>query len=228
MKGWIEKAIKPPLRSQSTYEAYLRILDKRILPFLGSLRLQSVTPLDLDAYYGSLKRLAPATIQVHHAVIHGALNAALKAGIVTRNVATLVTAKPKMDSRQDVLDHVWTCEEAALFLATAKKAGAQPAAFYSLALDTGARRGRTRGAAVDRSRFRRRKADNSAHAAQRRHQAGIWTDEDENSAHRRASGRNHQAAPRPQSAPAEIKLRNRKHYPDGGLMFAKEWGDLPR
>jgi hypothetical protein len=53
----------------------------------------------------------------------------------------LVSNKPRKTARQDVHDHVWSADEAETFLKTAKVAGAQPAAFYTLALDTGARRG---------------------------------------------------------------------------------------
>lgn len=56
-------------------------------------------------------------------------------------MAALVSNKPHKASAQDVLDHVWSADEATAFLKAAKAAGPQPAAFYTLALDTGARRG---------------------------------------------------------------------------------------
>jgi integrase len=79
-------------------------------------------------------------VQIHHAILHSALKASVRNGLVTRNVAALVSNKPRRGSGQDVLDDVWNADEAATFLKAAKAAGPQPAAFYTLALDTGARR----------------------------------------------------------------------------------------
>jgi integrase len=43
--------------------------------------------------------------------------------------------------RSGIFSSLWTVDEAATFLNAAKAAGPQPSAFYTLALDTGARRG---------------------------------------------------------------------------------------
>ena len=142
---WVDKAIKPPLRALATYDGYRRIITQSIAPVLGALRLQGLKPLDIEAYYGSRGKLAPATVQVHHAILHSALTAAVKSGLVSRNVAALVSNRPKKVAHDDVLDHVWTAGEAAKFLTAAKAAGGQPAAFYTLALDSGARRGELAG-----------------------------------------------------------------------------------
>jgi integrase len=138
---WLKKAITPPLKSQATFDSYQRIIDTRLVPKLGGIRLQALKPLDIEGYYAEWSALSPSTVQIHHAILHSALKAAVHNGLVTRNVAALVSNKPRKTARQDVHDHVWSAEEAATFLKTAKAAGAQPAAFYTLALDTGARRG---------------------------------------------------------------------------------------
>jgi integrase len=225
LREWVEKAIKPPLRAQATYDGYRHIIEDHIAPKLGPVRLQSLKPLDLEGYYGALA-LSPSTVQVHHAVMHSALAAAVKAGMVTRNVAMFVSNKPKKLAQQDVLDHVWTADEAAKFLAVAKAAGAQPAAFYSLALDTGARKGElaaVRWADLDLASGRL--------TIQRTLLKGgvapvFGTTKTkvvrcvELAAETIALLRTHRARQ------AEIKLRNRQHYRDLGLIFAKEWGDL--
>ena len=77
----------------------------------------------------------------------------LRAGLVTRNFAALVTGKPRArEGHQDVLDHCWQDHEARTFLQAAKGAGAQWAAFFALALDSGNAKGRTVRPPVDRSR----------------------------------------------------------------------------
>lgn len=52
----------------------------------------------------------------------------------------------------------------------------------------------------------------------------VWGDEDQDEPHDRSIGRALLARHRKHQA--EIKLRNRLHYTDLGLLFAKEWGDL--
>ena len=135
--------------------------------------------------------------------------------------------KPKKAVRQDVLDHVWTAEEAGSFLSVAKAAGPQPAAFYALALDTGARKGELAAirwsdldAAAGRLTIQRQLVRNGRDPiySAPKTRAGIRTIE--LAAETLALLRTHKVHQ------AELKLRNRQHYRDHGLMFAKEWGDL--
>ena len=50
---WLEKAIKPPARRINTYRTYQRIIADKLVPALGSIRLQDVKSTDLKAYYTS-------------------------------------------------------------------------------------------------------------------------------------------------------------------------------
>lgn len=226
LNEWVEKAIKPPQRAQSTYDSYTRVISAYLIPALGSLRLQSVRPLDLEAYYGSHPHLSPSSLQVHHAILHSALDAAVRGGLLTRNVAQLVSNKPKKGGGADVLDHVWTAEEASKFLAAAKAAGPQQAAFYSLALDTGARRGELaslKWSDLDTAGGKltiQRHLQSGGHAPVFSPTKTGTVRAVELSAETLALLRAHKAHQ------SEIKLRNRQHYRDHGLMFAKEWADL--
>ena len=136
-----------------------------------------------------------------------AVKAAMRAELVTRNVATLVSNKPHApEGHDDVLANVWEAHEARQFLMTAKAAGPQQAAFYSLALDTGMRKAELCGSkwsdlgATGRLTVRRQLVKPGSLNLLREH--------------RRLQ--------------AELKLRNRQHYHDHGLIFAKEWGDRTR
>jgi hypothetical protein len=61
---------------------------------------------------------------------------------VVRNVARLVNNKPHApEPHAHVALHCWTADESAAFLRAAKAAGPQPAALYTLALDSGMRKG---------------------------------------------------------------------------------------
>ena len=81
-------------------------------------------------------------MEQHHTLLHSALKAALLQSLVQRNVASLVIGKPhRPEGHEDVLKHCWEVEEARRFIAAAKEVRPQPAAFYTLTLDSEARKG---------------------------------------------------------------------------------------
>jgi integrase len=150
--------------------------------------------------------LSASTIQSHHTIIRSALEAAVRDRLVTRNVATLVKNKPKKAIRQDVLDHVWTAEEAGAFLATAKEAG--PLRWDDVDLDAGT-------------------------ITIRRSLRGIKDLEPVYGPLKNRLLRTVETAPETvellrthKAHQAEAKLRNRTTYRDHGLVFAKEWDDV--
>jgi integrase len=103
-------------------------------------RLQQLQPTDLQRYY-TLSSLSSTPLEQQHVILHSALKAAQQQGLVTRNVATLVMAKPhRKEGHPDAMIHCWTAEEARRFLAVVSTTDPQMTAFYHLALDTGARR----------------------------------------------------------------------------------------
>jgi integrase len=137
---WLGMAIKPPHRRQRTYETYSSVVTKHLKPKLGSIRLADLRSSHLQQYYDH-STLKKATLQVHHAIVYSALKAATKQDLVPRNVAGLVIGKPRgTHDRKEVMEHCWDEQEAKTFLDVAKDAGTQAAAFYSLALDSGARK----------------------------------------------------------------------------------------
>jgi integrase len=86
---WVEKAIKPPMRTPRAYDTYRGVIDRHLVPALGAIRIQTLTGLDLERYYAThaADGLAPATLAQHHHIMHGALEAAVRAQLVARNVA---------------------------------------------------------------------------------------------------------------------------------------------
>jgi len=225
---WLGKAIKPPAKRLRTYETYLSVIERYLKPKLGAIPLQQLKAVDLKHYY-SEQKLSQASLEQHHTIIHSALKAAQLEDLVQRNVAKLVIGKPhRRDGHADVIQHCWEAGEARAFLKAAKGAGPQAAAFYALALDTGMRKGELCGLP--------------------------WTDVNLEQATVRIT----QQLVKPASAPvfgppknglvrtipvspemvallrkhkghqAELKLSNRQHYRDHGLVFAKEWGDVQR
>jgi integrase len=224
---WLEKAIKPPRRTLRAYETYKSAIIRHLVPKLGAIRLQELHALDIERYHAELG-LAPATGEKHHAILNSALKAALRSGLLARNVAPLVTNRPRApEGHDEVLAHVWEAHEAKQFLVTAKAAGPQPAAVYALALDTGMRKAELCGlrwtdlSATGTLTVQRQLVKPGSaplfgpvkNKTPRQLELGPATRELLH-AHKR-----HQAT---------LKLRNRPHYHDHGLMFAKDWGDLQR
>jgi len=225
---WLETAIKPPNKRLRTYETYQSVIERHLKPALGHLRVQQLKPTDLKRYYNE-NALSPTTLEQHHTLLHSALKAAQLQGLVQRNVASLVIGKPhRREGRDDVLRHCWEAEEARRFIAAAKELGAQPAAFYTLALDSGARKGELCGLK--------------------------WNDLDLDTGTVAIVRQLIKPGPEPLFGPlkngesrtisvaaetvtllrkhkahqAELKLANRAQYHDHGLVFAKEWEHLHR
>lgn len=80
-------------RSPTTYAEYQRLVDKRINPALGDVRLKDLTPDHLERFYRSIIKpngsLSRSSVERIHNVIRKALNVAMRWEWVTRNVAQL-------------------------------------------------------------------------------------------------------------------------------------------
>lgn len=136
---WLNSAIKPHKRLR-TYETYFSVITQRLAPALGHYRLSDLRASHIQAYYQS-STLAPATLQQHQAILHHALKSAVMQDLIPRNAASLVIGKPRQREGHDTLtQNCWEAEEAKRFLDTAKAGTIQQAAFYSLAIDAGARK----------------------------------------------------------------------------------------
>ena len=224
---WLEKAIKPPRRTLRAYETYKSVINRHLKPKLGVIRLQDLRALDVERYHADLG-LAPATGEKHHAILNSALKAAIRADLLQRNVATLAENTPRApEGHEDVLDNVWEAHEARRFLETAKAAGPQPAAFYSLALDTGMRKSELCGLkwtdldAQGRLTVQRQliKPGSSPIFGPVKNKTPRALELAPETLELLRTHKAHQA---------EIKLANRQHYHDHHLIFAKAWDGLQR
>ena len=224
---WLEKAIKPPRRTLRAYETYKSAIERHLKPKLGAIRLQDLRALDVERYHADLG-LAPATGEKHHALLSSALKAAIRADLLQRNVATLAVNKPRApEGHEDVLANVWEAHEARGFLETAKATGPQPAAFYSLALDTGMRKSELCGLkwtdldAQGRLTVQRQliKPGVSPIFGPVKNKTPRALELAPETLELLRTHKAHQG---------EIKLANRQHYHDHGLIFAKAWDGLQR
>jgi integrase len=137
---WLETAVKPRMALR-THETYKSIIDKHLKPGLGHYLLGELRPDHLEAYYHG-SSLDPKTLENHHNILSGALRVAVRHKLIRDNVASLVMNKPRArDNAEEIEAQCWDIEEAKSFLQAAQAAGPQPAAFYRLALESGARKG---------------------------------------------------------------------------------------
>ncbi|HEX9375526.1 MAG TPA: tyrosine-type recombinase/integrase [Actinomycetota bacterium] len=128
----------------STYAAYRRYVENRIVPALGRIGMRRLRAHHLEAFYDGLLHprdgraaLAPKTVYEMHLIIRGALGDAVRRGLVSRNVA-LVAHAPRLRSIPKVEQRSWTAEELHAFLGAA--AGHRFFAALWLAAFTGMRR----------------------------------------------------------------------------------------
>lgn len=149
-KRWLPTK-KAQLRA-STFDSYRRNIANHVIPALGSIPLQRLTPEDLDEFYAGLLDdgklngagggLRIKTVRYIHTMIRKALADAHRKGSVLRNVADLADP-PKLSAAPKQEIRVWTPEELRTFLFEIEGHRLYPA--YFLAANTGMRRGEVLG-----------------------------------------------------------------------------------
>jgi integrase len=139
--AWLE-ASRASLRP-STWASYDMNVRANILPELGAIQLQRLTPDRLNALYAKLlgRGLSPATVRYVHVLLHGALDDAFRWGRVLRNVAKLANPPARRQGRSKM--KTWTKEELGAFLAHVQGTRLYPPLL--LAATTGMRRGEVLG-----------------------------------------------------------------------------------
>ena len=85
-------------RRHSTMANYRLTLGRHVVPSLGHVELQRLSPLDLDALYARMgeprpdgRTLSKRTIRMVHTIVGKALSDAERKGLVERNVARLAS-----------------------------------------------------------------------------------------------------------------------------------------
>ena len=109
----------------STFESYQKLVRSYILPTLGAVPLQRLTPSQVQAFYATQlaearkgrtgSGLSPRTVRYLHAILHRALKEALQLGLVARNVTEAVA--PPKNARPPIRN--WDVADVQRFLAVA-------------------------------------------------------------------------------------------------------------
>ncbi len=212
-----------------THQRYGDIVRTHITPALGSIRLTSLKPLDIEMAYATWKKsgriqrrgggLSARTILHHHRLIHRALKDALKWGLVARNVADAVNVPRPTTVEMKTLD----ASQLSGFLQAAQ-ARTRYAVAFELLIYTGARRGEvlgTRWADVD--------FDGGSIAIRRsleQTRAGLAFKSTKSRKERRISlpTTTLEALRRHKVAQAKARLAAGEQYKNGDLIFAEDDG----
>jgi integrase len=88
----LEEVQKEKLRT-SSYVKYKKVINSYLVPELGHIQLQKLTPQQVQAFYTKKRKdgLAPKTVNSIHGILHGALDNAVRWNLVSRNVCDLVS-----------------------------------------------------------------------------------------------------------------------------------------
>lgn len=104
----------------TTWHGYQRIVNRHVLPVLGSTPIRRLRPQQIEELYesklrptGGSRPLAPKTVLEIHVVIRGALNDAVQRGYVSRNVALIAKAPRQRPADEQT---AWTADQLATFL----------------------------------------------------------------------------------------------------------------
>lgn len=137
LERWLT-AISPD-RSAYTVSEYRRMIDKNIKPVVGSLEVSKLSDGRLDAFYAELgaRGLSSESVRRHHALLHTALDRAMKWGLLANNPADKST--PPRPRRVPVGAPAPTTVQQ--LIAKAEERDPVLAAAIALAAVTGARRG---------------------------------------------------------------------------------------
>ena len=120
VEEWLP-AMRPPRVRPSTWLSYQKSIERHLVPGLGHLPLQRLTPAQLTAYYRTLLeaghrsgrgRLAPKTVRNIHGTLHTALRDAVRWEYLARNVAATADLPKGMTPEM----HVWSPEQLRTYL----------------------------------------------------------------------------------------------------------------
>jgi integrase len=140
LQSWLAEVVKPSVRPK-TLKTYDYIVKLHILPDLGNRVLTKLSPQDVQRFLNDKLKsgLSARTVRHINDTLRCALNMALKWGLVSRNVATLVG--PPRIQRKEIRS--FAPEDARTFLKAIK--GDRLEALFSVALSLGLRQGEALG-----------------------------------------------------------------------------------
>lgn len=135
LENWLKDYVRFNLRPK-TAQGYQDIVRHHLIAGLGNVLLSQLKPEHVQGYYShELERgLSAQSVRHYHAVLHKALESAVKLGMLARNPTDAIS--PPRVRRPEI--QVWDQDDIARFLEAAKKTPYY--VFFYTALYTGMRR----------------------------------------------------------------------------------------
>lgn len=135
MPQWLENS-KTALRAKTAHQ-YGQVMNKHIIPHIGSIALKDLRLAKIEKYYADLTHVGVGTrtVRICHNIIHKAMEKALRYGLVTYNPAPGATLPRYTHSEMYVLDEAQVSQ----FLIAAQENPYR--ALYHVAITTGMRQG---------------------------------------------------------------------------------------
>ena len=101
LADWLEVWLRDficPNREKTTVHGYENIIRLHLVPALGEVKLPELQPAQLQRYYAERleKGLSHNTVRKHHVLLHTALEAAVRQGLLRENVTRYVTPPAKV------------------------------------------------------------------------------------------------------------------------------------
>ena len=140
LQKWIDVYVKHSKKKRPrTIETYESVVRRHLIPAFDEIPLQKLTSGHIQHYYNT-SALSSSTLEQHHAILHQALKVAMvNERLININPVEFVVEKPVAE--KDLEMQVWDEEEVRKFLTAAREEGVAVEAFYTLAIETGMRKG---------------------------------------------------------------------------------------
>jgi integrase len=227
---WLEDVVKPG-KGHRTYATHRQQVLTHIAPAIGRIKLEALRKVHIDRLYAHLLRakpegrgLAPSSVRRVHAVLHAALEEAVRGELVARNAAAHAN-KPK--ARQQEIEPL-DAKQAVAFLETAR--GDRYEALYVLCLTAGLRQGEVLGlkwSDIDLDAGTLRVNRQLQRVRRDGDRAGTLVFSEPKNASRRAVGlppRAVRALREHRKRQIEEKLQASSEWPENGLVFTNSKG----
>lgn len=141
---YLETHAKPSFK-ETSFDTEKTIIEARIIPALGKIRLQSLTPRIIKAFYAELrKKYSKEYVKNIHGVLKRALRLAYsESGLLSEDIMSKISMRNKVNANEQKEMQFWTTEEFTLFLQSSKEHVHY--IVFALAIYTGMRRGEVLG-----------------------------------------------------------------------------------
>jgi len=93
LRHWMEHYVETNCEA-TTRSGYEKVIKKHVIPYLGAIPLQKLSPMHIQQYYKHLmdvKRLSPNTVRRQHSTIRKSLDYAFKMQLINKNPADRVS-----------------------------------------------------------------------------------------------------------------------------------------